>query len=474
MDIILILRSAERAKKRVVGDPFDLKTEQGPQVDKDQFDKILYLIKSGVKEGATLVAGGDRHGDRGFFIQPTVFAHVEDHHTIAREEIFGPVQQLIRFSSLNEIIDRANDTNYGLAAAVFSKDVDKINYITQGLRAGTVWVNCYNVLGAQTPFGGYKDSGFGREMGELYINVHADHYIHLVGVYANVRNLGVIFLKCLNNLICYGFLIKMYIIWLYLTWFFRPILKWFLRKTSHNKRFTGANEREILRGAVNTVLLVKKINPKVHFQFVKSFSKCIEQIWGYQQLIAIVEELRTTAYDSDNLTHEQKLYDLWANLMPNEPLESRVTKQWQDIGFQGDDPKTDFRGMGLLGLENLLFFATEYKTVAAHVLSHSNHPLYGYFFAIVGINLTSMAWKLLKSGDAKTYIYNVSKSLPTIRLFHQFYSYLFYEFDKYWLDCRPKNMMEFPNISEKFERNIKISLNDPTSVFRINISVDTV
>lgn len=89
-------------------------------------------------------------------------------------QIFGPVQQLIRFSSLNEIIDRANDTNYGLAAAVFSKDVDKINYITQGLRAGTVWVNCYNVLGAQTPFGGYKDSGFGREMGEYGLNQYTE------------------------------------------------------------------------------------------------------------------------------------------------------------------------------------------------------------------------------------------------------------------------------------------------------------
>lgn len=311
----------------------------------------------------------------------------------------------------------------------------------------------------------------------------------------------------------------MYVIWLYITWFFRPLIKWFLRKTtglcelqricygevsgaprikrveyslsesksalikqliihldniSDNKRFTGANEREILRGAVNTVLLVKKINPKVHFQFVKSFSKCVEQIWGYRQLIAVVESLRTTAYDSDNLLHERKLHDLWTSLMPDVRLESRITKQWQDIGFQGDDPKTDFRGMGMLGLENLLFFATEYKTVAAHVLSHSNHPVHGYFFAIVGINITSMAWKLLKTGDAKTYIYNVSKSLPSIRLFHQFYSYLFYEFDRYWLECRPKNMMEFPIISEKFERNIKMYLNDPTSVFRISISVDTV
>ncbi|XP_022909483.1 ELMO domain-containing protein 2 [Onthophagus taurus] len=311
----------------------------------------------------------------------------------------------------------------------------------------------------------------------------------------------------------------MYAIWLYLTLFFRPIIKWFLRKTtglcelqricygevsgaprikgierslelsrsplikqlinhlndiSENKRLTGANEREILNGAVNTVILVKKINPRIHFQFVSSFSKCVEQIWGYRQLLAIVEEQRTTAYDSDNNDHEEKLFLLWEKLMPYVKLDGRVTKQWQDIGFQGDDPKTDFRGMGILGLDNLLFFATEYNGPALHVLSHANHPKHGYCFAIVGINLTYMAWKLLKSGDAKTYFYNVSKTLPTIRLFHQFYSYLFYEFDRYWIECKPKNMMEFSSISEKFENNIKESLSDNSSVFRINISVDTV
>lgn len=311
----------------------------------------------------------------------------------------------------------------------------------------------------------------------------------------------------------------MYSLWIFISYYLRPLIKWFLRKTtglcelqricygeingaprvkaveqslnlskspqiqhlilhlnniSDNKRFTGANEREVLKGAVNTILLVKHINPKVHIQFVKSFGKCVEQIWGYRQLISEVEELRRIQYDSDNLEHERKLCDLWNILMPDEPLESRITKQWQDIGFQGDDPKTDFRGMGLLGLENLLFFSTEYKGPAAHVLSHSRHPVYGYAFAIVGINLTSMAWHLLKDEDAKTYIYNVSKSLPSIRLFHQLYSYLFYEFDRYWVECKPKNIMEFSNIKEKFENNIRMSLQDSTTLFRINISVDTV
>lgn len=168
-------RSVERANKRVVGNPFDLTTEHGPQVDEAQFDKILDMIESGKKQGANLVAGGDRYeGLPGYFIQPTVFSDVQDNMKIAREEIFGPVQQLLRFKSLDEVIERANNTEYGLAAAVFSKDIDKINYITHGLRAGTVWVNTYNVLSAQAPFGGYKMSGHGRENGEYGLQSYTE------------------------------------------------------------------------------------------------------------------------------------------------------------------------------------------------------------------------------------------------------------------------------------------------------------
>lgn len=167
-------RSVERAKARVVGNPFDPKTEQGPQVDEVQLKKILGLIQDGSKAGAKLLTGGERYGDKGYFVQPTVFANVEDDNIIAREEIFGPVQQLLRFKSLDEIIERANKTNYGLAAGIFSKDIDKVNYLSQGIRAGTVWVNCYNVLGAQTPFGGFKDSGHGREMGEYGLHQYTE------------------------------------------------------------------------------------------------------------------------------------------------------------------------------------------------------------------------------------------------------------------------------------------------------------
>uniref|UniRef100_A0A8C6UCY0 aldehyde dehydrogenase (NAD(+)) n=1 Tax=Neogobius melanostomus TaxID=47308 RepID=A0A8C6UCY0_9GOBI len=159
-------RSAERAERRVVGDPFDLRTEQGPQVDQEQFNKILGYISTGKKEGARLVCGGGVASDRGYFIQPTVFGDVQDDMIIAREEIFGPVMQILKFKTMEEVIERANDSKYGLAAAVFTKDIDKAHYVSNGLRAGTVWINCYDVFGVQAPFGGYKASGNGRELGE--------------------------------------------------------------------------------------------------------------------------------------------------------------------------------------------------------------------------------------------------------------------------------------------------------------------
>lgn len=130
--------------------------------------------------------------------------------------------------------------------------------------------------------------------------------------------------------------------------------------------------------------------------------------------------------------------------------------------------------MGLLGLDNLLYFSTEYPDVSRHVLSHSVHPKYGYTYAIVGINLTSMAYFLLKDGSAKTYMFNTKHQLPSINLFHKFYCYLFYEFDKLWLESKPENMMEFSIIFKKFENAIRTELADPASVFRINIEVDTV
>jgi aldehyde dehydrogenase (NAD+) len=159
-------RSIARATKRVVGDPFDPRTELGPLVDQAQFDKVMGYVESGRNEHATLACGGDRIGNRGYFIQPTVFADVQDDMQIAREEIFGPVMSIISFKSLDEVIARANRTKYGLAAAVWTRDIKKALAVANGVRAGTVWVNCYNVMDTRSPFGGFKQSGIGRELGE--------------------------------------------------------------------------------------------------------------------------------------------------------------------------------------------------------------------------------------------------------------------------------------------------------------------
>jgi len=167
-------RSAARAKTRTVGDPFDPKTEQGPQVDDIQMEKVLSFIESGKQDGAKLVAGGGRSGDRGYFVEPTVFADVRDNMKIAEEEIFGPVMSIIKFKDLDEVCERANNTMYGLAAGVWTRDISKALAIANSVRAGTVWVNCYDVFDAGAPFGGFKQSGIGRELGEYGLQQYTE------------------------------------------------------------------------------------------------------------------------------------------------------------------------------------------------------------------------------------------------------------------------------------------------------------
>ncbi|MBH58775.1 MAG: aldehyde dehydrogenase family protein [Planctomycetaceae bacterium] len=153
-------------QSRVVGDPFDKATEQGPQVDQAQFDKILKYIDIGKQEGAKCLTGGARHGDQGYFIEPTLFDGVTDEMQIATDEIFGPVMSILTFKDTEDLIHRANNTFYGLAAAVWSRDIGKAHLLADRVRAGTVWVNCYDVFDAAAPFGGFKMSGIGRELGE--------------------------------------------------------------------------------------------------------------------------------------------------------------------------------------------------------------------------------------------------------------------------------------------------------------------
>jgi aldehyde dehydrogenase (NAD+) len=170
----LIEKVLKRVKKTKVGDPFDPNTTQGPQVSQEQFDKVMGYIESGKKQGAKLLSGGKRHGDRGFFVEPTVFAGVKDEHQIACEEIFGPVMSVIPFKSIDEVVERGNRTMYGLAAAVWTKDITKAHRLAAELKAGTVWVNCYDVFDAAAPFGGFKMSGIGRELGEYALRNYTE------------------------------------------------------------------------------------------------------------------------------------------------------------------------------------------------------------------------------------------------------------------------------------------------------------
>src|SRR2546425_12926658 len=150
--------------KQKVGDPFDTTTSQGPQISQQQMDKILGYIDSGAREGAKLLTGGHRWGERGFFVEPTMFDDVRDEMKIAREEIFGPVMSILTYDDIDEVVERANRTTFGLAAAVWTRDISKAHKIAAELKAGTVWVNCYDALDVAAPFGGYKQSGIGREM----------------------------------------------------------------------------------------------------------------------------------------------------------------------------------------------------------------------------------------------------------------------------------------------------------------------
>ncbi|KAK4712557.1 hypothetical protein R3W88_007070 [Solanum pinnatisectum] len=177
-------KAKARALKRVVGDPFKKGVEQGPQIDTEQFEKILKYIKSGTESGATLESGGEKLGSKSFYVQPTVFSNVQDNMLIARDEIFGPVQSLLKFKDVEVVIRRANSSHYGLVAGVFAQNIDAANTISRALRVGTVWVYCFNIFDAAIPFGGYKMSGHGREKGVYSLS----NYLQVKAIVTPLKN----------------------------------------------------------------------------------------------------------------------------------------------------------------------------------------------------------------------------------------------------------------------------------------------
>ena len=174
-----------RASKMRPADPLDPKTRLGAIVSQEQMKTVLGYIEAGKSEGAKVVAGGNRasvDGGKGFFVEPTIFGDVKNEMKIAQEEIFGPVLSVLTFDDIDEVIDRANSNPYGLAAAVWTRDVKKAHTVSRRLKAGTVWINTYGLMDAALPFGGYKSSGFGRELGAHAI----EHYTELKTVWLNM------------------------------------------------------------------------------------------------------------------------------------------------------------------------------------------------------------------------------------------------------------------------------------------------
>ncbi|MFD0889341.1 aldehyde dehydrogenase family protein, partial [Streptosporangium algeriense] len=157
-----------------LGPGLDADTQMGPLVSDEQLRRVTGYLESGRQEGARTVTGGDRHGDQGYFVQPTVITDVRPEMRLVREEIFGPVVVASPFSDLDEIAAQANDTVYGLGAGIWTRDISKAHALAGRIRAGTVWINCYNVFDAALPFGGYKQSGWGREMGHQALDAYTE------------------------------------------------------------------------------------------------------------------------------------------------------------------------------------------------------------------------------------------------------------------------------------------------------------
>ncbi|XP_064158481.1 ELMO domain-containing protein 1-like isoform X2 [Anguilla rostrata] len=229
---------------------------------------------------------------------------------------------------------------------------------------------------------------------------------------------------------------------------------------------------------IDDIMTLKKIKPATNPQLGISLQASLLQIVGYRGLLGEVGNLRREPYDCENPEHEHMLLKLWKTLCPNAPLTGRITKQWCEIGFQGSDPKTDFRGMGLLGLHNLLYFAEHDKATALQMLHDSLQPRHsklskvewekttvakaiGYSFAIVGINITDLAYSLLVSGALKTHLYNVAPEMPSLMHFQQTFCYLMQEFHKFWVEQDPCDIMEFNCIRNKFHKRILKQLSNP-------------
>lgn len=212
---------------------------------------------------------------------------------------------------------------------------------------------------------------------------------------------------------------------------------------------------------VSKIMYVKRIVPETDPPFEQSLRLTLYQINGYRNLFEEIEAARKMCYNCDNDNHEDMLLKLWKLLKPDEQLESRVCKGWRQLGFQGTDPQTDFRGMGVLGLKCMVYFAENHTKKARQVIQHSLHPTLGYSYAIVSINITSLMYEMLQAGLLRCHFYNEVQGVPTIDDFLHAFSCAFEQFDRFWIESKPENVMAFGRVRENFALELAMYLSPP-------------
>lgn len=217
-----------------------------------------------------------------------------------------------------------------------------------------------------------------------------------------------------------------------------------------------------VKNAIQTVLRIKRIVPEKDLNFLSSLTKFFRKIISYNVLLSEVDEIRNTPYDEENKEHETLLEKFWLSIM-EEPISERYSKDWGDIGFQGTNPATDFRGMGILSLKNLIFLMENYKDIGLKIYGLSKHPDYWFPFAVAGINMTSVSFELLRDNSLKGYFYN-QEDLPDYSLvtYQKLFVEIFHEFIMYWINSEPSSIMLFNQVKDEFKEKVRSQLRQGT------------
>lgn len=214
-------------------------------------------------------------------------------------------------------------------------------------------------------------------------------------------------------------------------------------------------EKMKVKSALETVLRVKRIYPDDNQDFIQIFVKFLLKIISYNNLRTFANETRSISYDETNEEHEKMLYRLWGLIKADDSIDKRYSSRWGEIGFQGNNPATDFRGLGILSLQNMIYLFENWPEKGLKIYGQSQHPKFGFSFAITGINMTGIVYDLLRSGKMKGHLYNLPQDEYFIEDFHNFYVDIFYEFADYWVYREPQNIMSFGVIRDDFVNIIK-------------------